>query len=742
VYLKSLELSGFKSFGKKSILKFEAPVTAVVGPNGSGKSNVVEGLRFVLGEQSVKSMRGRRGEDLVWGGSQALPRAGRATVKATLDNHARVLPLDYDEVVLERTVHRDGQNEYSINGSVVRLREIVELLAVANIGPSGHHIVSQGEADRVLSATPRERREIFEDALGLRSFEWKRAEAEKKLGKTAENVAQVEALRKELAPHLRFLKKQVEKVERASLLKADVAKRYRDYLRRESIYVSAVRKSTVEALRAPNTEREKLLAQIREREMAVSKSDERSESSPELDVAEKALAEARAAVSKATRELGSAEGELRAVERMAGKGSDAEGAPVPRPAVAAALTKIRESLKGAKAAGTVEAALAALAEAEEAIGLLLKGDGGGSAMPDTSALAKQVSSLRADLETAAKREQKASEEVSRLRAERDASRAGAVSAERELLSLVAHRGELERKIDDLARAAKDAERDEEEFRRELQEASALVGHGQLNYEKPEPGESAPSKEEILAEPRDTQVARRRELERGKLRLEELGGGVGDEVLKEHHEASSRDEFLGKELEDLGKSSETLKTLISDLEGQIHTRFDSGLKKVNEAFGELFALMFGGGEAKLVRTKIEKRKRADLEDMGASEPDEAEEAEEGVEVQVKLPRKRITGLVQLSGGERALTSIALLFAMSQVNPPPFVVLDETDAALDEANSRRYGDLIERLAKKSQLVLVTHNRETMSRAGALYGVTMASGVSELLSVRFEEAVAVAK
>ena len=118
-------------------------------------------------------------------------------------------------------------------------------------------------------------------------------------------------------------------------------------------------------------------------------------------------------------------------------------------------------------------------------------------------------------------------------------------------------------------------------------------------------------------------------------------------------------------------------------------------------------------------------------------------EEGIEIAISLPHKRIKGLHMLSGGERALTSIALIFAMSQVNPPPFLILDETDAALDEANSRRYGDMISSLASRSQLILITHNRETMSRAGILYGITMGGdGVSKLLSVKFEEAVAVAK
>ena len=126
-----------------------------------------------------------------------------------------------------------------------------------------------------------------------------------------------------------------------------------------------------------------------------------------------------------------------------------------------------------------------------------------------------------------------------------------------------------------------------------------------------------------------------------------------------------------------------------------------------------------------------------------EEGEDEEEEYGIEINVSLPHKKVKELHAFSGGERSLTSIALLFAMSQVNPPPFLILDETDAALDEANSRKYGDMLERLSKFSQLIVVTHNRETMSRASTLYGVTIGSdGASKLLSIKFDEAVAIAK
>jgi chromosome segregation protein len=169
MYLKELTINGFKSFAKKSDFEFSAPITAIVGPNGSGKSNVAESFRFVLGEQSVKSMRGKRGEDLIWGGSDKTTRGNRAAVELIFDNSKRTFTLDFDEVKIERIVHRDGANEYKLNGSQVRLKDIHELLASANIGSTGHHIISQGEADRILSAGPKERREMIEDALGLKN---------------------------------------------------------------------------------------------------------------------------------------------------------------------------------------------------------------------------------------------------------------------------------------------------------------------------------------------------------------------------------------------------------------------------------------------------------------------------------------------------------------------------------------------------------------------------------------------
>ena len=198
--------------------------------------------------------------------------------------------------------------------------------------------------------------------------------------------------------------------------------------------------------------------------------------------------------------------------------------------------------------------------------------------------------------------------------------------------------------------------------------------------------------------------------------------------------------MAHEIADLEASIEKLRTLIDELEEKLEEQFVVGIEKISTEFNRFFALMFGGGEARLVKVTTKVSNGDDETDEGDGEK---KIKENGIELDIKLPNKRVKGLEMLSGGERALTSIALIFAMSQVNPPPFIILDETDAALDEANSRRYGDMIEELAKRSQLILITHNRETMSRAGVLYGVTMGGdGVSKLLSIKLDEAVAVAK
>ena len=730
MYLKSVELAGFKSFGKKTRLEFGSPIAAIVGPNGSGKSNVAEAFRFVLGEQSMKSLRSKKGEDLIWGGSPSLPRQNRAAVTVVFNNEDRFLDLDFSEVIIERIVHRDGENEYRMNGSPVRLKDVIRLLAGANIGGSGYHIISQGQADHILNAPPRERREMVEDALGLKLYQHKKAESERKLEETAQNIEKTKSLRRELAPHLRFLGTQVEKIEKAREMKDELAAKLVEYLAREHAWVTQEDIRLSDEIRAMEAEVHAFQGTLDEVRSIQSRSTEETDTGKlaQLEELQRELSAARRHRETLVRELGRAEGALEAaavtVEHV-----------VPAPHVREFLHEIDDALERAERADHAEmrSILDTVRGRVRAFVDGLKG-----AAPVTNEEARRdVTRLSENLKQAEGEESRLSGALEALRGELTKAREVRFSAEREEVEARSRLREAQTRLIAVRGEREHVKSARQRFEEEAREGILLVGSAIAGWDRSVIPEGA------LSEDRREQERRRREIERLKIKIEEAGIGGGEAILKEYEETRKRDEFLARELIDLETSSESLAGIIRELEATIDARFHEGLKKINEALGTFFSKLFGGGDARLYIEEPRAREKGDREeDAEETVPDE-EELYAGLSISVSLPRKKIRGLEILSGGERALTSIAMIFAMTQVNPPPFLILDETDAALDEANSRRYADMIRELGKKSQLIVITHNRATMAAAGELYGVTMdQSGVSQILSVKLEEATKVAK
>lgn len=729
MYLKSIELAGFKSFGKKTELVFGSRISSIVGPNGSGKSNVADGFRFVLGEQSMKSMRGKRGEDMIWGGSPALPRMNRATIKLTFDNSKRLLDIDFSEVVIERIVHRDGQNEYLLNGSQVRLKDVIRLLAGANIGGSGYQIISQGEADRILNASPRERREMVEDALGLKLYQHKKAESERKLEETAVNIDKTKSLRRELAPHLKFLLVQVEKIEKAREMKDELAHKLAEYLARENAWLTAEGARIDDDLKEMMESIRELEEKLREvRRVKGGKTDDGSREGlvKELEELQRKLGEARRKREDIARELGRAEGAVEATNVTV-------EAILPAPHVRDFVREITDGIERAEAQDDITGMRALLSQLRERIHSFL--DGLAGVAPITNKEAEDaVARLSASLTQAEADETKMSAELERVRSDMTRVREAAFAAEKDEIAIEGQLREAQSRMISRKGEREHLSVEKRRYEEEVREGIALIGSAMQGWDKHEVPEGA------LMEERGEQEKRRRALERLKIKIEEAGVGGGDAIVKEYTQTQERDLFLAKELEDLERSAAALKDIIAELETTIDARFKDGLVHINAALDGFFTKLFGGGSAKLLVESPRRGKREDLEDDVILEE---EELYAGLSIDVSLPRKKIRGLEVLSGGERALTSIALIFSMSQVNPPPFLILDETDAALDEANSKRYADMIMELGKKSQLIVITHNRATMSAAGELYGVTMGQdGVSKILSVKLEEAERVAK
>ncbi|MCS7015100.1 MAG: chromosome segregation protein SMC [Gemmatales bacterium] len=212
--LKRLELIGFKSFADKTVLEFGPGLTAIVGPNGSGKSNIVDAVRWILGEQSAKSLRGGEMTDVIFHGSPTRRSLGMAEVTLTLDNSRRLLPLDCDEVAITRRVYRDGHGEYLINHQPARLRDIKELFLGSGLGGNSYCIIEQGKVDLFLAASPQERRAFFEEAAGISRFKAKKIEALRKLERVQENLTRLQDIQAEVERQLRSVRQQASKAQR------------------------------------------------------------------------------------------------------------------------------------------------------------------------------------------------------------------------------------------------------------------------------------------------------------------------------------------------------------------------------------------------------------------------------------------------------------------------------------------------------------------------------------------------
>lgn len=751
VMLKRLELSGFKSFARKTELLFDAPITAIVGPNGSGKSNVAEAFRWGLGEQSLKSLRGKRGEDLIFNGAAATSRLNRASVSVAFDNREKKFPVDYEEVVVTREVFRDGTNEYSINGTKVRLKDIYELLSSVSLGSTGHHIINQGEADRILNANVYERRSMIEEALGLRLFQWKIEESERKLEKTDDNIKQVESLRREIAPHLKFLKKQVEKIEKADEMRRELKSLYAEYLKKEEAYLDAFRAKIKNEKDGPLAELNAVEEKLRQAEAALSHVVS-PDQTKELSEIENKLRQVRNVKDDLGRKLGRLEGMIEIKGEKLSRPEEMAARMVDYGQVEQMMVNLDSFLAEVEDSQNLEAVKHIVGQIKDLLSRF-RSLHHGPVGKSTEDIEHEVSKLRDEkdqIENEMKRLDGEAAELGQtyevrkmaIEKEKDATR----GAEREVFELRSRRSELRSQLETIRAREERLQLEETAFKTEIQEALTLVNQEIRRYtEFILPADYRPF------EDRTAQEEKRRFIERIKIRLEDMGM-EGVDVLEEYKETAERDAYLEREHGDLLKSKEDLRTVIKDLKERLDNDFKVGIVKINKEFKKFFMLMFDGGDAELLVIAPEKKKNKEMDGLLEETSDEARlrlaEADsgatkEGIDITVSLPRKKIKGLQMLSGGERALTSIALLFAMSQVNPPPFLILDETDAALDEANSRKYGDMIENLSKYSQLILITHNRETMSRAGIIYGITMGGdGISKMLSIKFDEAEAFAK
>jgi chromosome segregation protein len=714
--LKKLEISGFKSFAHKTNLEFPVTISAIVGPNGSGKSNVVDAIRWVLGEQSFKSLRSKSGVDLIWAGSETKPAQGKAGVNLYFDNSDGFFPIDFEELVIGRKVYRDGTNEYYLNNSQVRLKDIAELLARSKLGLRGHSIVNQGSADEILKADPEERKGILEEALGLREFQLKKVEAEAKLAETGANLEQTTGLINEISPHLRSLKRQVEKFKKREFLANDLNNLENDYFK---IKVSGILNERNKTQKA-KSEIEAKIALARENfeakeKLFYSQMGEVSQVSEKTKVIEADLEKLNTDRHDIVRELGRLEGLIESVKRNNVKNAK----------TLEAVLAIKIKYWGKKLGATSD--LNDIGAIKEIIKNLAAEIQTISGYFEKNEIGKILSSVDlTELEEETKNPYEKSEEDLKIKL------AGLENqtkqAKETLLKIRAEENEWRGKYLDFQKELELARREYVSTQEAMQKFDLEEEKIKLKEEdiKSEMWSSGKNYDDFLATfataefiPLETPVLSELENKIIKLRREISDiGSIDEETMREYEETNKRHEFLTTEFTDLNHAIESLKNLVRDLTVRIDNDFKIGLTKINEEFNHYFRLMFGGGSSKLSIENF---------DNGSV----------GVTINVNVPQKRIRDLNVLSGGERSLVSIALLFAIVAASRPPFLVLDEIDAALDEINAVRFAKVLKDLAEKTQFVLITHNRATMEIAEVLYGITMGDdSVSKLFSLKLTD------
>lgn len=879
MFLEKLQINGFKSFAQNIELQFVRGITAIVGPNGSGKSNIADAVRWVLGEQSMKTIRGKKSADVIFAGSDKRSRLGMAEVFLYFNNEDNTAQIDYSELAIARRFYRSGEGEYLINKAKSRLSDIQLLMAKANVGHRTYSVIGQGQIDAVLVATPAERKDFFDEATGVKQYQIKRDQALHKLEHAYENMKKGKIMLNEIEPHLKMLTRQVRRLEQKELVEKELHE-YQNYIYYQKWHeCSTIQKELNQQitelekdLQHKEKEVSEAMEQLKKEGLSASREDEygklqseyerlqnvRQEYLRQLAVFEgqKDLKLARVSghdavwVKRRTQEiftkLKEAQDRLKELikglennqQALAQKQSNqniiiTEFADIEKKLVAAQddnalLISTKNNINGIvselkkykllwhlQSDVPVSELVIVLSNWEEKLNLLIHNL---SESTNKQSVNETISVLKESLQKISFSRDNLVNEIAEIRSDIKVSETNIghtqyhikelQSEQQQLIAMIAMSGSAEdisqaeknvqselqmlhEQIESINNKLKEFNKSEQQKKERLLatqvELQTLQHEAQIIQQQV--GELLTKKVRFDTKEEDLALEVHRELgeylasliDKWKVvvpilnesmnedeilsridqlkKRREMIGGIEPEAVTEYTTVKEKYDFLSGQVEDLTAAMAKLKDTIGELDDIIHMQFSENFKKIGELFNTYFRMLFNGGRAELVLMMSDDKlvndededvgeqsmeESAELEDEFEKEEDELKQLYKskkyilGIDIKATPPGKKMKGISMLSGGERALTSIALICAMIANNPSPFVVLDEVDAALDEANSLRFAEIVSELSQQTQFVIITHNRATMEKADILYGVTMgADGASNLLSVKFEEA-----
>lgn len=884
MYLKRLEIHGFKSFANKATMEFSQGIIAIVGPNGSGKSNVADSLRWVLGEQSAKLIRGKQSQDVIFAGSEKKVKMGFAEVFATFDNRDRRIPVDAAEVSIGRRIDRSGESEYLINGNRVRLLDIVDLVLKSNIGTSRYTVIGQGTIDQMVLAGPGEVKNLLDEASGVKNYYIKREKTLRRLEQTAQNLMRAEDLIAEIEPRLKSLRRQAKRMEARAELEQELKIYQREFFGNTYNLLISTINNYASQLEQLNGQRDALEQKMQGfRKQAEGYEAQTGQRSANFKRIQDELQRLQNQKNKLLEDLSMVRGKMQSqktigfsdpgsiqvelhqreqkIAEINQKISVAQGEQhavreqsLHRQNALAELNKKLEdiyniiqhpvnidwvafdrelvgvetsfqnfyhSLQQAADVNQVKTLADGLKNSFDSFAQTAKNTISNpqlhiqAAQQELQQILRQKEELQAEMQKQELELSRATLSVEFLSKELQTAEQDRHHLELELKkaqssnfddfvqSMIAEEKNIQSEIDKLAveiarvgqlfateqaeenvkqkalREAENAYRDEQDALSKLKDKISLLSVEKAKYDT----QMEVLKEEvrrILGEQEWTILQDNRmplqghpvieggprtedlEAKIAKLRNQlDMIGGMDELTLREYQETETRHTNLTIQVEDLKRGIADLRNVMDELDEHIKVKFNEAFHKINEKFEYYFRVLFNGGRAYLSMLKAEDEKtEGEVAEENAaedSEPQETLRPEEkivkkyekganniiGIDIKATPPNKKLASIQALSGGERALTSIALLCSLLTCFPSPFVVLDEVDAALDDANTIRFGQILATLAHQTQFITITHNRETMSQSNILYGVTMGDdGISKLLSVKLEQAKQYAK
>ncbi len=884
MYLEKLEIQGFKSFAKKTVLEFpdkikgSHSITGVVGPNGSGKSNIADAIRWVLGEQSIKTLRGKKSQDVIFSGSDRKARLGFAEVSLYLNNEGKSVDIDYSELTITRRVYQSGEGEYFINKNKARLADIQMLLAKANFGQRTYSIIGQGMTDSVLSASLAERKELFDEAVGVKQFQIKREQTLNKFKATRENLAQTELTLKEIEPRLRSLTRQVKKLEKREQIAQELKDLQIDYyaqiwhsiekkikevteqkINQEKFYKNLnqkinkiqgeINQFSEENSRQVNFDKlqnqyNNLISQkntlLGEKTVLKAKKNIELEKQGQTDLVwltkrqdeiteqinnlkqqiseitklsnkeEETLNEKKEKLVSLDKRLASVKEELNKLQKTTQlpfeQEEELELIFDQQQSLVNKLSKIEKIEELNEIKNQAREISQKLSLYLEKLKTLKKQDSDNlinlqnqleSLSQEKNDLTLEINQLNLNLGIKKEKIESLSREIDKLRQEKEKINKEInlsqfkPKTKKELQTKINKElEEIEEKISNLNKKIKDQEEKISQFnfeeqnkkeklielQKKSQEKQIQINqHSQkINRLNIELAKYSTKKENLETEIRHNALdlnkikkhQTEKQIDEGNTyqkieqlkRQLEIIGGIDEETQSEYKEIKERYDFLKSQSNDLEEAISSLEKVIEELDKTIKEQFDKAFKEINKEFQKYFKILFNGGNAELIKVSSAEIKKEDKEKEDETEEEKEEEggilaqadkfakkikqkekeSYAGIEIKAVPPGKKLKSINMLSGGERALTAIALICAIIHNNPSPFIVLDEVDAALDEANSERFNVILDELAKKTQFIIITHNRVTMHYAHVLYGITMGDdGISKLLSVKLSDA-----